>query len=48
MPGVLWGKDIGVTVAGLADLMQERNLKGISAGDVLRLGELYNSYLLPT
>jgi uncharacterized membrane protein SpoIIM required for sporulation len=37
------GRGVVATATGFADLMHERNLKGISAGDVLRLGELYNS-----
>jgi uncharacterized membrane protein SpoIIM required for sporulation len=34
---------VAVNATSLSDLMQERNLKGISAADVLRLGELYRS-----
>ena len=37
------GPDGALGVSGLSDLLKERNLKGISAGDVLRLGELYRS-----
>ena len=41
--GPVDGRGVAVTVTGLADLMQERSKKGISAADILRLGELYSS-----